>query len=156
MLTLLHCIYDAVPAKIIATTPTYRITAKTDDLSHHNEDISITPKHLNYKDYTTSMFNRSTTILEYLDRSMIKMNESKNPMVQKKVGTHIDLFADGVETFKNFKESIIKESKKGIDSMLKLEGVNTENSEMLEGDAVDSLIISDSMESTESDVMCMD
>lgn len=117
VLVLLHNIYDRIPARIIATTPSCKITAKTDFLQY-SEELSNVNKQISYMDYATSMLNRTDRILDYLDKSIVKMNESKNPTVLRKVGSHIDLFAVGVEKYKEFRQSMLKEAEKGVDSLM--------------------------------------
>lgn len=81
-------------------------------------------QNLNYTEYAGSTLNRSNTILEYLDNSMIKMSESKLPDVLSKIGTQIDLLAVGVEKFKEFKGNLEVEARNGI-KMLNVETSET-------------------------------
>ncbi|KAG6452006.1 uncharacterized protein LOC115444742 [Manduca sexta] len=119
ILSLIHFIHDAVPAKIVITTPNYKIKDINDEVIPFNKDISTIDSHLNYREYGRSILNRTSTLLEYLDRMMIKMNSSKNTTVQSKIGREIHLFADGVENYLDFRQKILREADKGVTEFLK-------------------------------------
>ncbi|CAG5049312.1 unnamed protein product [Parnassius apollo] len=115
VLALIHYINDAVPFKIIVTTPNYKITANTDQLAHYNEEISpMNNDSMSYLDCASSVLNQTTILLEYLDNCMIKMNENKDQVVRSKVGSEIDMFACGLEKFIEFRDKLLNEVSSGI------------------------------------------
>nr|XP_021182169.2 uncharacterized protein LOC110370613 [Helicoverpa armigera] len=133
VLAFIHYIQDAIPLTIVITTPNYRITAKDNELSHYNEDITENTQLLsNYQDYGTSMLNRSKLVLKYLDQCMMKMGESKDTVVQSKIGSEIDLFAAGQSFYIDFKNRMREEA------------------------ASVKLLNDDVQDSPDSDVMCID
>ncbi|KAF9424811.1 hypothetical protein HW555_000112 [Spodoptera exigua] len=94
VLALIHCIHDAVPLTLVITTPDQKLTAKDDKLAKFNEEsIECTQKLYNYQNYASTILKRTKLALKYLDDSMVKMGEFKNPLVQSKIGSEIDLFA---------------------------------------------------------------
>ncbi|PZC83832.1 hypothetical protein B5X24_HaOG206989 [Helicoverpa armigera] len=133
ILAFIHYIQDAIPLTIVITTPNYKITAKDNNLSHYNEDITENTQLLsNYQDYGTSMLNRSKLVLKYLDQCMMKMGESKDTVVQSKIGSEIDLFAAGQSFYMDFKNRMREEA------------------------ASVKLLNDDVQDSPDSDVMCID
>lgn len=115
VLALIHYIHEAVPLTIVITTPNHIITAKDEKLSKYNEDaLDITQKLYNYQDYATSILNRTKLVLNYLDSSMMKMSESKNALVQNKIGSEIDLFAGGEASYLEFKRKMREEAANGV------------------------------------------
>ncbi|XP_026742583.1 uncharacterized protein LOC113504477 [Trichoplusia ni] len=116
VLALIHYIHDAVPYTIIITTLNYKLTAKDNTLSEYNEDIlESTQKLHNYQNYINSITTRSKIALKYLDESLLKMNESKNPIVQSKVGSEIDIFAGGEPAYLEFKKRMREEASKVLE-----------------------------------------
>lgn len=81
--------------------------------------------------YASSMLNRTGLVIEYLDKSIIKMNESKKSVVWSKIGSEIDLFAQGEASFKEFKEKMWEEASKGV--------------KMLNADLIPELVSDESM-----------
>ncbi|CAD0203194.1 unnamed protein product [Chrysodeixis includens] len=117
VLTLIHYIHDAVPYTVIITTPNHKITAKDTTLSEYNEDILESTQQLhNYQNYINSITTRSNIALKYLDQSLLKMNESKNPVVKSKVGSEIDIFAGGEQAYLEFKKRMRDEANVAVDS----------------------------------------
>lgn len=116
VLALQHLIQDIVPYTIVITTPTHKITAKDALLTHqYNEHLDQDTKSVtDYTRYAPSMLNRTGLVLQYLDNCMIHMSESKNPVVQNKIGSEIDLFAQGETGYKEFKEKMREEAANGV------------------------------------------
>uniref|UniRef100_A0A2A4J5I0 Uncharacterized protein n=1 Tax=Heliothis virescens TaxID=7102 RepID=A0A2A4J5I0_HELVI len=111
VLAFIHYIQDAVPLTIVITTPNYRITAKDNKLSHYNEEMTENSQlSYNYQNYGTSILNRSKLVLKYLDQCMMKMGESKDTLVQSKIGSEIDLFAGGESSYMDFKNRMREEA----------------------------------------------
>ncbi|KAJ8717228.1 hypothetical protein PYW08_005627 [Mythimna loreyi] len=133
VLALIHYIHDAVPLKLVITSPNIKITAKDGALSKYNEEIiDNTQTYNNYEKYATSILNRTDLVLKYLDYSMVKMAESKSSVVQSKIGTEIDLFAGGEATYMEFKNRMREEAAMGVKSL------------------------NEDKDTLESDVMCID
>ncbi|XP_035435326.2 uncharacterized protein LOC118266078 [Spodoptera frugiperda] len=117
VLALIHCIHDAVPLTLVITTPDQKLKAKHDDLAKFNEDsIECTQKLYNYHNYAATILKRTKLALKYLDDTMVKMGESKNPLVQSKIGSEIDLFAAGQVRYMEFKDKMRKERGESGDS----------------------------------------
>ncbi|XP_075981142.1 uncharacterized protein LOC142979836 [Anticarsia gemmatalis] len=115
VLALIHHIHDAVPFAVVTTTPDQKITALNDSLSMYNEStIPDRGPTQNYVNYASSVLNRTKLVLQYLDSSVIQMSETKNLALQAKLGTEIDLFAQGEAVFKEFKEKMREEAAKGV------------------------------------------
>ncbi|CAB3228837.1 unnamed protein product [Arctia plantaginis] len=115
-LALVHYIQDAVPLRIITTTPNYKITSKSDTFSSYNENTAIVSEQgPNYMSYATSLLNRTSLVLDYLDNSMISMCESNDAVVLNKIGTEIDLFAQGEVGLHEFKKKMWDEARKGVE-----------------------------------------
>uniref|UniRef100_A0A2H1VZ46 SFRICE_010295 n=1 Tax=Spodoptera frugiperda TaxID=7108 RepID=A0A2H1VZ46_SPOFR len=118
VLALIHCIHDAVPLTLVITTPDQKLKAKHDDLAKFNEDsIECTQKLYNYHNYAATILKRTKLALKYLDDTMVKMGESKNPLVQTKIGCEIDLFAAGQGRYMEFKDKMRKEAALGVKSL---------------------------------------
>lgn len=116
MVALIHYIHDAVPYTIIITTPNYKLTAKDNSLFEYNEDVLESTQQLhNYENYINSITTRSKIALKYLDESLLKMNGSKNPIVQSKVGSEIDIFAGGEPAYLEFKKRMREEANKVLE-----------------------------------------
>ncbi|CAK1584546.1 unnamed protein product [Parnassius mnemosyne] len=121
VLALVHYINDAVPFKIIVTTPNYKITANTDQLARYNEEISpMNNNGVSYLEYASSVLNQTSMLLEYLDNCMIIMNDSKDQVVRSKVGSEIDVFACGLEKFLEFRDKLLNEVSSGIQNCLRV------------------------------------
>ncbi|CAH0695858.1 unnamed protein product [Spodoptera exigua] len=139
VLALIHCIHDAVPLTLVITTPNQKLTAKDDKLAKFNEEsIECTQKLYNYQNYASTILKRTKLALKYLDDSMVKMGESKNPLVQSKIGSEIDLFAAGQGRYIEFKDKMRKEAALGVKTLYEDEGDP------------------DSLEDSDPDVMCVD
>ncbi|CAH1640254.1 unnamed protein product [Spodoptera littoralis] len=118
VLALIHCIHDAVPLTLVITTPDQKIQAKDDKLAKFNEEsIDCTQKLYNYQNYASTILKRTKLALKYLDDTMVKMGESKNPLVQSKIGSEIDLFAAGQGRYMEFKDKMRKEAALGVKSL---------------------------------------
>lgn len=128
----MHCIYNDVPAKIVMTPPTHNMTAKIEELSCYNETVSeCHEEYFNYYEYASSVLTRSDLVLEYLDNSIIKMNESKSPTMQCKVGKEIDLFSGGVENYLKFRSKMLEEGAKGIERAINVNVLEEEFDAMI-------------------------
>lgn len=117
ILAFIHCIHDAIPQRIIVTAPHHKWSPRNEELLHYDEKITDCPVKTNYTHYGTSMLNQTAILLEYLDSCMIQMNSSKNPVVQSKVGSEIDLFVGGVPAYLEFRDKMMKEGWKGVQSV---------------------------------------
>ncbi|XP_050352805.1 uncharacterized protein LOC126775089 [Nymphalis io] len=117
VLALIHYMYDLIPYTIIATTPDYKLTAITEDLSKYNEEDEKTESNLNYAECARSLLKQSDILKEYFDKCMIKMSESKNSEIKNKVGIEIDILAQGLPIYLEFRNRIIEESLNGIESI---------------------------------------
>lgn len=114
VLAFIHYVQDAVPHRIIITKTSQIITAKIDDLSKYNDETDSAMKSFDLFEYGTSILNQTSTILQYLDYCMIKMNASKDPVVQNKVGNEIDLFAGDQADYTVFRKKLLEQATKGI------------------------------------------
>lgn len=114
VLALIHYLHDAVPHKIVATTPNYKIVTNNHNLTINDEQsIDLSEPVYIYQNYAKSILNRITLIIEYLDKSMIHTNNSRNVEIGNKI-EEIDLFAQGESGYKEFKEKMWAEALKGI------------------------------------------
>lgn len=57
--------------------------------------------------------------MKYFDDCMIKMNDSKDPVVQSKIGREIDVFVGGVENFLKFRKEVLDCGLEGVNSVVK-------------------------------------
>ncbi|XP_028029737.1 uncharacterized protein LOC114242675 [Bombyx mandarina] len=117
VLALIRYIYDAVPFKILITTADQKVTAKLDEFSSYNDTLE-SPSTVNNIEYASSILDRTSLVLEYLDCSMIKMNESKDPTVRDKIGKVIDLLACGQTDYNKFRAKMSELGAKGVIKML--------------------------------------
>ncbi|KPJ05709.1 hypothetical protein RR46_02231 [Papilio xuthus] len=114
IVSLIHYINDVVPFRIIVTTPNYKITSDTTELTNYNEEIVENEQSINYMQLASSALNQTSMLLEYLDLCMIQMNMSKDYTILNKVGSEIDLFACGLDKFIEFRNRLLKEVYTGI------------------------------------------
>ncbi|XP_013162613.1 PREDICTED: uncharacterized protein LOC106114077 [Papilio xuthus] len=114
IVSLIHYINDVVPFRIIVTTPNYKITSDTTELTNYNEEIVDNEQNINYMQLASSALNQTSMLLEYLDLCMIQMNMSKDYTILNKVGSEIDLFACGLDKFIEFRNRLLKEVYTGI------------------------------------------
>lgn len=117
VLALIHYVHDAIPYRIVITTTNYHLAACSEAYSHHNEDISKRNAP-SYIEYGASILKQTAAILKYFDNCMIKMNESKDPVVQTKIGREIDVFVGGVGEFLQFRKELLECGMKGVNSMV--------------------------------------
>lgn len=114
----IHFIHDAVPHKLVITAVNHKLVSKVDEFSKYNEEITSTiPSEIGYMDYASSMLNRSRMLIEHLDTCMVKMNDSKVPEVQRKIGSEIDLFAAGVSEYVEFRSRMLNEEFRGLQQL---------------------------------------
>lgn len=116
-MALIRYIYDAVPFKILITTADQKVTAKLDEFSSYNDTLE-SPSTVNNIEYASSILDRTSLVLEYLDCSMIKMNESRDPTVRDKIGKVIDLLACGQTDYNKFRAKMSELGAKGVIKML--------------------------------------
>ncbi|XP_026492575.2 uncharacterized protein LOC113398179 [Vanessa tameamea] len=117
VLALIHYMYDAVPYPIIATTPDFKLTTITEDLSMYNERDEKTESSLNYAECARSLLKQSDMLKEYFDNCMIRMSESKNSEIVNKVGIEVDVMAHGLQKYLEFRNRLLEESVNGIESL---------------------------------------
>lgn len=118
VLALIHYIHDAIPQRIVVTTKHCRMFARSQLYSHYNEDVPPNITTPNYFEYGASILKQTSAILKYLDHCMIKMYESRDPVVQTKIGREIDVFVGGVEAFLNFRKELLDHGLKGVNSVV--------------------------------------
>ncbi|XP_068620449.1 uncharacterized protein [Battus philenor] len=122
VLALIHYINDVVPFRVIATTANYKITSNVEELACYNEETTLNSNQgINYSEYGASVLNQISVLLEYLDNCMIKMNECKNQATIRKIGNEIDIFACGLEKFKEFRKKLLNGMYSGIEKSLTVE-----------------------------------
>ncbi|XP_026763149.2 uncharacterized protein LOC113521714 [Galleria mellonella] len=115
IISLIHLIHDAVPYRMVITTPDHRIVAKHEHLKKYNEELSTTnPQQKGYVEYANAMLNQTEMLIEHLNDCMVKMNESKVPEVQQKIGQEIDVLATGLSNFQKLKTNILQEESRGL------------------------------------------
>ncbi|XP_059060777.1 uncharacterized protein LOC131853763 [Achroia grisella] len=115
IISLIHFIHDAIPYKIIITTHEHRIIAKTDELAKYNEALFVKDSQKSgYMEYASAMLNQTSLLLEHLDGCMVKMNETKIPEVQQKIGKEIDVLAMGTSNFLELRKNMLEEENRGI------------------------------------------
>lgn len=111
MLSLIHYIYDSVPYKIIITTPEYELTAKIDELSKYNEKKTFT---LNYKDCALSVRNQVKIMQDHINSCMATI---KSEGLDKESNKEINLLAQGLTKYLEFRNNLLEESLNGIKSL---------------------------------------
>ncbi|XP_046970104.1 uncharacterized protein LOC124537332 [Vanessa cardui] len=117
VLALIHYMYDTVPYTIIATTPDFKLTAITEDLSIYNEIDEKMESNLNTAECARSLLKQSDMLKDYFDNCMIKMSESKNSDIVNKVGIEVDIMANGFQNYLEFRNQLLEESVNGIESL---------------------------------------
>ncbi|KAM3963345.1 uncharacterized protein ACR2FA_002714 [Aphomia sociella] len=115
VISLIHFIHDAIPHRMVITTPNHKIISKSKELSRYNEVASGEELlKLGYLKYASAMFKQTEILLEYLDHCMIKMHESKEPEVQDKIMNEIDIFAVGIKKFLALREQMLQDEASGL------------------------------------------
>ncbi|CAH2089508.1 unnamed protein product [Euphydryas editha] len=117
VLALVHYLYDAVPYKIIATTQDYKLTAIIKDLTKYNEMSEVTETHLNYTECASSLLKQTHLLEEYLNNCIINTIQSKSTDIKNKVDLDIDLLAQGLPKYMEFRDRILEESLNGVKSL---------------------------------------
>lgn len=131
ILALIHLIYNYIPHKIIAILPNHKLMAKNEALSHYNEETNETSDtERDYKMQGCAVLKKLRVILEFLDNCMVKMNENKDVLVQSKIGSEIDLFAQGMDKYVDFKDKLL--SNETSSEIMGLDYVNINSSGEME------------------------
>ncbi|CAH0724420.1 unnamed protein product, partial [Brenthis ino] len=111
VLSLIHYIYDSVPYKIIITTPEYELTAKIDELSKYDEKKTFT---LNYKDCALSVRNQVKIMEDHINSCMVRI---KSKGIDQESNKEIDLLAQGLPEYLEFRNKLLEESLNGIKTL---------------------------------------
>ncbi|XP_048483604.1 uncharacterized protein LOC105387616 [Plutella xylostella] len=112
LFTVIQLIDEALPGRIVTTTPKHIITP----IGCHTSQIHSKNHHKtnNIEPYARSLLEQLSLLLEYYDSCMMKMNESQKEEVRSRIGTDIDVFAHGVSKYLDLKKRVIEAASKGI------------------------------------------
>lgn len=105
--------YDVVPYKIIVTTPEYKLTGITNDLINYKDVSQVTETNLTceiVKECSLSLLKQARTVKEYLKKCMRIMSESEDVEIRSRAEIFIDLFAEGLTKYVEFRNQILEES----------------------------------------------
>ncbi|XP_073953789.1 uncharacterized protein [Choristoneura fumiferana] len=115
IVSLINYIYDAIPIRTVVTSKLHIITSTAEALSRYMEVVPFTVQfNTSYAIYGVSILNQIKMILQYLDSCMVKMNFTKKNAMQNKNGNQIDLFANGVVDYMEFRTLLLQEAMNGI------------------------------------------
>lgn len=106
-----------MPHRIIITTPGLKMSLKAEKQSKYEAEPSKTLPNISYETYASSLLKQSELILEYFDKCMTKMGESKDIEIRSKIGSEIDFFAGGLSDYLEFRKNILDEALKGVRSL---------------------------------------
>lgn len=113
VLALINYMYDVVPYKIIVTTPEYKLTGITNDLINYKDVSQVTETNLTceiVKECSLSLLKQARTVKEYLKKCMRIMSESEDVEIRSRAEIFIDLFAEGLTKYVEFRNQILEES----------------------------------------------
>lgn len=111
-MSLINYIYDAIPLRIVVTSKQHIITAAADGLGRFLEVVPHTSQfNTSFAIYGVSILEQMKMILQYLDSCMAKMNFT---VIQTQTGNQVDLFANGVADYMEFRSLLLKEAMNGI------------------------------------------
>lgn len=113
VLALINYMYDVVPYKIIVTTPEYKLTGITNDLINYKDVSQVTETSLTceiVKECSLSLLKQARMVKEYLKKCMRIMSESEDVEIRSRAEIFIDLFAESLTKYVEFRNQILEES----------------------------------------------